>query len=87
MAYNAKTNWQNNEIVEASDMNRIEQGISDVDTELGNIQTEVTTHKAETAQNHVHGLSPERVRAIYVSTNDPDDAIGEDGDIWIKYEE
>ena len=27
MAYIGKTNWQNNEIVEASDMNRIEQGI------------------------------------------------------------
>ena len=27
MAYNAKTNWTNNEIVEAVDMNRIEQGI------------------------------------------------------------
>ena len=28
-----------------------------------------------------------RVRAIHVSTDDPDDEIGEDGDIWIKYEE
>jgi len=27
------------------------------------------------------------VRVIYVSTDDPDDEIGEDGDIWIKYEE
>ncbi len=30
MAYNGKTNWTNNEIVEAADMNRIEQGITDV---------------------------------------------------------
>jgi hypothetical protein len=29
MAYNGKTNWVNNEIVEATDMNRIEQGITD----------------------------------------------------------
>jgi parallel beta-helix repeat protein len=39
MAYSGKTNWTNNEIVEASDMNRIEQGILDVDAELGNVQT------------------------------------------------
>ena len=53
MAYSGKTNWQNNEIVEASDMNRIEQGISDVDAGLGNVQTEVTTHKAD---NTAHGV-------------------------------
>lgn len=51
------------------------------------LDEELNSHKNETAQNHVHGLSPERVRAIYVSTDDPDDEIGEDGDIWIKYEE
>ena len=32
MSYNPKTNWQDSEIVHASDMNRIEQGISDLDT-------------------------------------------------------
>jgi hypothetical protein len=47
MAYNGKTNWQNNEIVEAVDMNRIEQGISDADVGLGNVQSEVTAHKAD----------------------------------------
>lgn len=31
MAYLAKTNWQNNEIVNPADMNRIEQGIKDAD--------------------------------------------------------
>lgn len=31
MAYSGKTNWVNNEIVEAVDMNRIEQGITDLD--------------------------------------------------------
>ena len=39
MTYNGKTNWVNNEIVEAVDMNRIEQGITNVDAELGDIQT------------------------------------------------
>ena len=29
MAYSGKTNWVNNEMVEAVDMNRIEQGITD----------------------------------------------------------
>ena len=53
MAYDGKTNWQNNEIVDAADMNRIEQGISDVDAGLGNVQTEVTTHKAD---NTAHGV-------------------------------
>jgi len=28
-----------------------------------------------------------QVRNIYISTDDPDDALGENGDIWIKYEE
>lgn len=36
MSYNGKTNWQNNEIVEASDMNRIEQGVADNDAALQN---------------------------------------------------
>ena len=31
MAYSGKTNWVNNEIVEAVDMNRIEQGITNLD--------------------------------------------------------
>ena len=31
MSYNPKTNWQDSEIVNAADMNRIEQGISDLD--------------------------------------------------------
>ena len=39
MSYNPKTNWQNSEIVNAVDMNRIEQGISDLDDEL-NSRTE-----------------------------------------------
>ena len=51
MAYTGKTNWQNNEIVEASDMIRIEQGILDIDVGLGNVQAEVTTHKADGTQH------------------------------------
>ena len=47
MAYNGKTNWTNNEIVEAVDMNRIEQGITNNDAGLGNVQAEVTAHKAD----------------------------------------
>lgn len=35
MAYNPKTNWQLNEIVMPADMNRIEQGIADLDSQLG----------------------------------------------------
>lgn len=31
MSYNGKTNWQDSEIVHASDMNRIEQGVTDLD--------------------------------------------------------
>lgn len=45
MAYIGKTNWQNNEIVEASDMNRIEQGVADNDTGL-------TSHKDNTSNPH-----------------------------------
>lgn len=42
MAYSGKTNWTNNEIVEAVDMNRIEQGITTNDVGL-------TAYKAEMA--------------------------------------
>ena len=45
MAYTGKTNWQNNEIVEAADMNRIEQGVTDNDTGL-------TVHKNNTSNPH-----------------------------------
>ena len=45
MSYTGKTNWQNNEIVEASDMNRIEQGVTDNDTGL-------TNHKNNTSNPH-----------------------------------
>jgi parallel beta-helix repeat protein len=51
MAYNGKTNWTNNEIVEAVDMNRIEQGITNNDAGLGNVQAEVTAHKADGTQH------------------------------------
>ena len=37
MSYNPKTNWQDSEIVTAADMNRIEQGISDLDTGKQNL--------------------------------------------------
>ena len=37
MSYNPKTNWQDSEIVHAVDMNRIEQGISDLDTGKQNL--------------------------------------------------
>ena len=39
MAYDGKTNWQNNEIVDAADMNRIEQGILDNDKLLYLVKT------------------------------------------------
>lgn len=45
MAYSGKTNWTNNEIVEAADMNRIEQGITDNDTGLA-------THKNNASNPH-----------------------------------
>ena len=34
MAYNAKTNWQDNEIVKHTDLNRIEQGIKGIDDSI-----------------------------------------------------
>ena len=42
MSYNPKTDWQLNEIVMPADMNRIEQGIADLDSQLGlTVQTPV----------------------------------------------
>jgi hypothetical protein len=58
MAYIGKTNWQNNEIVEASDLNRIEQGVADNDTGLTNICALITGHEEEKVgtSTGVHGL-------------------------------
>lgn len=44
MAYNGKTNWVNNEIVEAADMNRIEAGISDNDNRITSHETDAEAH-------------------------------------------
>jgi len=57
MAYSGKTNWTNNEIVEASDMNRIEQGILDVDADVvahkedGGLQSESAGLRFKTDQS------------------------------------
>jgi hypothetical protein len=66
MAYIGKTNWQNNEIVNASDMNRIEQGILDVDVGLGNVQAKVTTHKAD---NTAHGVDTKIPKSLATAAN------------------
>lgn len=42
MSYNPKTNWQLNEIVMPADMNRIEQGIADLDSHSINYLGEIT---------------------------------------------
>ncbi len=55
MAYIGKTNWQNNEIVEPADMNRIEQGILDVDVELGKVAQDLESHKTESATTSAKG--------------------------------
>jgi hypothetical protein len=51
MAY--KTDWKLTDTVMPADMNRIEQGILDADIGLGNVQAEVTTHRAD---NTAHGV-------------------------------
>lgn len=66
MAYIGKTNWTNNEIVEAVDMNRIEQGILDADVGLGNVQAEVTTHKAD---NTAHGIDTKIPKTLATAAN------------------
>lgn len=63
MPYTGKTNWQNNEIVAASDMNRIEQGISDADAGLADKVDKVTgkglsTNDYTTAEkNKLNGIA------------------------------
>lgn len=66
MTYIGKTNWTNNEIVEAVDMNRIEQGILDADVGLGNVQAEVTTHKAD---NTAHGIDTKIPKTLATAAN------------------
>lgn len=51
MSYNGKTNWQDSEIVHASDMNRVEQGIVDLDTgkqdKIGNLNSKASIADAD----------------------------------------
>lgn len=55
MAYDAKINWQNNEIIETSDMNRIEQGVADIDAALQNKvdKTQIKNNLTETVAGNV----------------------------------
>lgn len=46
MAYNAKTNWQYDEIPTENDMNRIEQGIKDVDNAITSHSTDTMPHQS-----------------------------------------
>ena len=52
MSYSGKTNWQDNEIVHASDMNRIEQGVTDLDTgkqdKIGSLTSKTSIADADT---------------------------------------
>ena len=67
MAYIGKTNWQNNEIVEASDLNRIEQGIENSVEKIagkGLSENDYTTAEKsklagieENANNYIHPAS------------------------------
>ncbi len=65
MAYTGKTNWQNNEIVEATDLNRIEQGIvdatNDLDTKLpaDDYTAEDVLNKLKTVDGSESGLDAE----------------------------
>ena len=65
MPYNGKTNWQNNEIVEATDLNRIEQGIvdatNDLDTKLpaDDYTAEDVLNKLKTVDGSGSGLDAE----------------------------
>lgn len=62
MAYIGKTNWQTNEIVNAPDMNRIEQGITNNDGAIsGHISDKNNPHEVSLSDlggatsNHIHG--------------------------------
>lgn len=60
MAYIAKTNWQNNEIVEASDINRIEQGVKDAHEDIKNvpeiIDDKIIEHNTNIVDGERHGI-------------------------------
>lgn len=47
------------------------------DQEVGEVAQDLAAHKADNIRH----------RQIFVSNLDPDNTIGEDGDIWIKYVE
>lgn len=57
MAYNGKTNWVNNEIVEATDINRIEQGVVDANNHAETIGNPHNTTKADIGLGNVPNLA------------------------------
>lgn len=79
MAYNGKTNWVNNEIVEAVDMNRIEQGVADAhltaDTAISGISSLTTTVNGKSEIGHGHSIAD--VGGLATALSDNADAIAE----------
>jgi len=78
MAYNGKTNWVNNEIVEAVDMNRIEQGITDLE-ELISGQLDNSHNTDANAHDDIRGqlndLDANKVDNSRVLTDVPSNAV------------
>ena len=74
MAFQAKTDWLLGQIVQPDDMNRIERGILDVDTnkgnrDLSNVDTSVFASKAKTSNIEVFDTA---AKTIFVSPNGND---------------
>lgn len=74
MAYNAKTNWLINEVVQPADMNRIEAGIAandfgKADRDLSNVTAAAFSSKAASSNVEVYGTTN---KVIYVSTSGND---------------
>lgn len=90
MAYNGKTNWTNNEIVEASDLNRIEQGVADNDAALQNkVDKEAGKGLMSAADKTLLGVHDAKIadlagkqKTITSGTADPSGGV--DGDIYLK---
>ncbi|WP_088549312.1 hypothetical protein [Paenibacillus aquistagni] len=73
MSFNGKTNWQFDEVVKESDLNRIEQGIVDAHAELDTTKLETKTYTDE----KVAGVTPKAIGAV--NKNDFDGHVSDTG--------
>lgn len=65
---------------------KVASSVGTLGQDVTDVQTNLTTHMAETVTEGVHGLTAERTRKITFGTADPNPATMEEGEVYFQYE-